>query len=130
MNQTLFPTLDDDGYCLIDGEERNRNFDTFEIPQEVIRNNLIEGIAVKLGFSIKVTDEEEGFDIANERMWVYVTEVNNDMNGNKYYVGTLANQPVYSSCKLQYGDEIKFRPKHVIGFDLEYSIKQMKELCK
>jgi uncharacterized protein YegJ (DUF2314 family) len=91
-------------YTLDDGEEVNRECpDTFWIPPRDERENLLPGELVKLIFRITLGDEQHV-----ERMWVIVKE--RKANG---YIGVLDNDP-YCTTELRSGEQIEFRPEHVI----------------
>lgn len=92
-------------YQLGDGEKSNQEHpETFSIPSRKERENLIPGMNVKLIFQIRDGDME-----LTERMWVIVTDKKPD-----HYVGSLNNNPC-STTKLRAGDEVIFRPEHVIN---------------
>ena len=72
------------------------------------RENLAPGTYVKLPFRFRAEDANRR-DFDTERMWVLVTEVDDD----GYYVGTLENDPKHDG-KLRCGDTIHFHPLHVM----------------
>lgn len=91
-------------YALDNGEELNREHpDTFWIPPRDERENLLPGELVKLIFRISLEEEPHV-----ERMWVIVKE--RVANG---YIGVLDNDP-YCTTELQSGEQIEFRPEHII----------------
>jgi uncharacterized protein YegJ (DUF2314 family) len=91
-------------YVLDNGEELNREHpDTFWIPLRDERENLLPGELVKLIFRISLEEEQHV-----ERMWVIVKE--RVANG---YIGVLDNDP-YCTTELQSGEQIEFRPEHII----------------
>jgi uncharacterized protein YegJ (DUF2314 family) len=91
-------------YELEDGENQHQQYpDTFWIPSRAERENILPGTNVKITFKIYVGDEE-----CFERMWVEVVNKQAD-----HYVGYLNNYPA-SNTEMRPGDEIVFRPEHVI----------------
>lgn len=90
----------------MDGELMNAQHpETFEIPPRLDREMVRIGDFVKLGFIYpKVTDEEQTM---GERMWVKVTAYSGLL-----FTGTIANTPF--EAELNYGDEVKFMPQHVL----------------
>jgi hypothetical protein len=90
-----------DRFTLIDGVSRNaENPDTFEIPDTDEKAEVTIGDFVKLGF--EYVDE----DFGGERMWVKIVHTSP-------LRGTLANHPL--GDELEYGDEIEFEARHIIG---------------
>jgi len=89
-----------------DGVRRNRRSpSTFWIPSEEAKAKIRHGDVVRLIF-------EERFPGGwSERMWVEVTKV-----GRRRLVGSLRNQP-FTMPRLERGDKVKFRRKHVIDID-------------
>jgi uncharacterized protein YegJ (DUF2314 family) len=88
---------------LDDGVERNRlHPETFEIPSAPERETLKPGDHVKLAF---LTPHGE---CGGERMWVEVTNAK-----GQTCVGALKNNPVVIE-DLEWGQEIKFTPRHVL----------------
>lgn len=85
---------------------------TFYKPSRKITDQLEIGNLAKLNFQFKSTNDE---DPLGERMWVIITEKNNDK-----FKGTLDNNPFYLS-ELYYNDIIDFEHKHIIDHDLEVS---------
>lgn len=85
--------------------------DTFEIPPDYIRDGLIPGDFVKLVF---IQENPE----AGERMWVEVKRVL-----KKGYEGVLANRPTMIDG-LEFGDVVKFEPKHVADVQPHSSANQ------
>jgi hypothetical protein len=85
---------------------------TFYKPSKEITQNLEVGNIVKLTFEFDSKNEEHP---GAERMWVEITEINDDQ-----FVGKLDNHPFYLH-ELYAGDEIKFEHKHIIDHDLELS---------
>lgn len=107
--------FDIEGWELESGVAQNhRHPETFEIPDEASRQNLVPGDIVKLAFRVNVgevdehTDDEGGF---GERMWVNVTG-----SVGPYFTGTLSNQPITSDEQdvLRFGSPVVFLPEHVI----------------
>jgi hypothetical protein len=82
------------------GVERNRTYpDTFEIPDEEDKNDIIPGDHVRLMFEMRHW---------GERTWVDVVEVK-----RRHFVGRLRNDPV-GIPKLEYGDTVRFKRDHII----------------
>ena len=104
------PELGKDGWCLEDGEQRNREAPgTFLIPDMELRRTLQPGDFVKLIFKIAAEDQEQA---SVERMWVIVRE--RTPNG---YVGMLNNEPktVAMNDRLRLGIEMPFDYRHIIS---------------
>lgn len=105
------PTMDKDGYELSNAEIiHQENPDTFYLPPEEHRANLLVGDSVKLIFQIAIEDEELG-NVLGERMWVRVKG-----KIGPYYIGNLDNNPLTSSEQdnIIYDDMVIFLPEHVI----------------
>ena len=103
------PSLDLDGWCLDDAEQRRaRAPDTFIIPSKKLRSALGRGALAQLLFMITVEDGEEP---ECERMWVVVRR---RFPGG--YLGVLDNDPtcIEKNHELWSGSEIPFEPRHVI----------------
>lgn len=95
-------------YELADGEELSREYpDTFGIPSEHERYNVIAGNNVKLIF-VYASGQP------SERMWVNVTKIES-VDGNKVYTGFINNDPF--NKKLKYRDIVEFYPKNIIRID-------------
>jgi hypothetical protein len=104
------PDLQLDGWCLEDGEARQRAAPTsFEIPGRQDREQLQPGDYAKLIFRISLDDESE--PVAIERIWVLVRE---RVPGG--YLGILDNDPtsIAENDELWSGIELPFGPHHVI----------------
>lgn len=100
------------GYELLDAEAwSRRNPATFEIPSAEVRRGLApprgarDTVLAKLVFL-----PSDG--LAGERMWV---RVSGGRGGS--YVGLLDNEPV-AAVGASLGDEVRFRPEHVIDVDV------------
>jgi len=107
--QHRLANIKDDGWELEDGEELHReNPDLFWIPSNNIRNNLLQGMIVKLIFKIKTIDEDAKEEDNFERMWVIVKE---KING--YYIGELDNDPRCTD-EIKAGLKVVFEPRHVV----------------
>lgn len=107
-------TFECDGYQLSNGEKlHKKNPKKFWIPSLKIRNNFKVGDVVKLVFEYKKPLYYSDFFCyaSAERMWVIIKEVK---DGN--YIGVLANSPNPES-NLTIGDEIFFKPKHIITYE-------------
>lgn len=88
-------------YKLKSGVKLNKlHPDTFEIPSLEDKELIEPGDFAKLIF--------DGGDFGTERMWVQVTA-----NYGMTLTGTLANEP-FMIPGLIHGDQIEFKPKHII----------------
>jgi hypothetical protein len=103
-----FATHEGNGYYLEDAVWMSRYRDDVNPPPESMRNNLPVGAYAKLLFRF-AAENAERHDNETERMWVLVTEADEDGN----YVGSLENDPNHSDV-LVYGDRIHFHPLHVM----------------
>lgn len=104
------PDIERDGWCLDDGEERQREApNKFWVPSADEREGLQPGDYAKLIFRISVDDGEAPVSV--ERMWVVVRE---RIPGG--YLGTLDNDPdaIEENDELWSGIELPFSPRHVI----------------
>jgi hypothetical protein len=89
---------------LMDAQKQHNKYpDTFWIPDLNDRKSMKIGTICQLVFLGQKH---------SERMWVIITEVDND-NEDIKYTGTLDNDPIYIRY-IKCGDEVKFEPKHVI----------------
>jgi hypothetical protein len=108
-----WPSLANDFWELDSAERRHAESpDTFWIPDRSEREQLQPGQAAKLLFVIEADDD--GAAVTNtERMWVLVTELNQDG-----YIGILDSQPASiepsDDVYLIMGAEVPFRAEHVI----------------
>lgn len=99
-------------YWLVNGEQMALlHPDTFEIPSRQERENMLPETNVKLEFRIKI-----GESIFAERMWVIV-----EKNMGDHYIGTLNNIPT-STNMLRVGDEVIFKPQHILRFLLSEEV--------
>jgi len=103
-----FPTHAENGYYLEDAVWMSEYRDDVNPPPEELRNDLPVGTYVKLLFRFAAEDAQRQ-DNQTERMWVLITEVDEDEN----YVGTLENDPSHGDV-LACGDTIHFHPLHVM----------------
>jgi hypothetical protein len=103
-----FPTYAENGYYLEDAVWRAQYRDDVHPPSKKPRDNLEVGTYVKLLFRFAPEDAERR-DKQTERMWVVVTDIDEDGN----YIGTLDNDPHHSDT-LSSGDTIHFHPLHVM----------------
>lgn len=87
-------------YNLIDCQERNRKYWTFEVPSQDAIDRLRPGDFAKLVFDDR------------ERMWVEISK--RDCN---YFDGQLANHPI-DLDEIEYGDRVCFHAKHIA--DIRY----------
>lgn len=88
------------------GVKRNRlHPDTFWIPSDEEKETIEPGDVVKLMF--------EQCDGWVERMWVSVEKI-----GRRRWVGTLNSHPL-DFPRLHPGCKIRFRPEHIIDYDLD-----------
>ena len=103
------PDLEHDGWCLVDGEQLNRDAPrTFHIPDLAVRRGLQPGDFAKLVFEIAVEGDEYP---SVERMWVIVRE-----RTPTGYLGMLDNQPdaIAENDRLWLGTEVPFDHRHII----------------
>jgi hypothetical protein len=88
------------------GIEQNRLYpESFWIPSPEEKDDVVPGDSVRIAFDVGWPDQW------GERIWVEVKRV-----GRFRMVGILANQPV-GIPKLDFGDRVKFRKKHIIDID-------------
>lgn len=104
-----FPTYAENGYYLEDAIWISQYRDDVHPPSEELRSNLDVGTYVKLLFRF-AAEEAERQNNQTERMWVLVTDVDEDGN----YTGTLENDPHHADT-LSCGDTIHFHPLHVMA---------------
>ena len=104
-----FPTHAAHGYYLEDAVWMSQCRDDVNPPAEDVRSNLPIGTYAKLLFRFAAEDAERR-DNETERMWVLITELDEDEN----YVGTLENDPNHAGV-LTCGDTIHFHPLHVMA---------------
>ncbi len=105
------PDFDVDGWCLEDGEQRNREHpDKFLIPDLAVRDALQPGDFAKLVFRIAIEDQPEAF----ERMWVIVRA---RVSGG--YLGMLDNEPtkICENDEFWRGTELPFQAKHIVAVE-------------
>jgi uncharacterized protein YegJ (DUF2314 family) len=92
---------------LDNGVKRNRQYpDTFGIPSDEEKADLVPGVAVKLMFN-----QSDGWA---ERMWVQIDKI-----GRCYLVGYLVNTPL-GFPRLDSGRRIRFRRDHIIDIAWDY----------
>jgi Uncharacterized protein conserved in bacteria (DUF2314) len=97
--------------ALDSGVKRNREHpDSFQIPGEEEKQAIEPGVFVKLMFD---TTDLWGRRNWGERMWVKVIAIK-----KHHIVGELSNQPI-GIPRLYPGDQVKFRPHHIIDIDWE-----------
>lgn len=104
------PNFAIDGWCLVNGEERNKATQSiFQIPSVTAREGLKPGDLAKLIFRIQITDVEQM--VATERMWVIVREC---IPGA--YLGVLDNDPnsLAKNKDFSSGIELPFSARHII----------------
>jgi hypothetical protein len=89
-----------------------RHPETFEIPSDDEKREILPGDSVKAAFTMR--------DGWGERMWIDVTKV-----GRRRITGVLANEPI-GIPRLYGGDTVKVRREHVIDIILDV---QASELC-
>lgn len=95
-------------YVLDSGEALHAESpETFYLPSVEARRNLRPGALAKLVFRGQDVDGH----MHVERMWVQVTQA-----GGGNYRGILSNSPYYI-VGLNHGDDVPFRPEHVIQID-------------
>lgn len=86
-------------------KERNAEApESFEIPDEELRLNLVPESDAKLIFTLSGRD---GLQV--ERMWVRITS-----RTDTGYVGVLNNEPGTPDAPIKLGDRVEFRPDHII----------------
>ena len=103
-----FAMYSENGYYLEDAIWMTQYRDDVRPPSEELRGNLEVGTYVKLLFRFAAEDANRR-DKQTERMWVLITEVDEDGN----YIGTLEHDPHHSNT-LTCGDTIHFHPLHVM----------------
>lgn len=103
-----FPTHETDGYYLEDAVWMSQYQSDVHTPPDEVRSNLAVGSYAKLLFRF-APEHAERNDNETERMWVLVTEANEEG-----YVGTLANDPHHGDV-VAYGATINFHPLHVMA---------------
>ena len=106
-------TMDDDGWCLQDAEERVERADgLYWLPDRWTREHLEEHVPedgyVKLLFVIH--DLDDPGEPAVERMWVTLTG-----REGEFYHGHLANEP-HTRGTAKEGMPVWFRAEHVIDY--------------
>jgi len=108
------PSVEVDGWTLVSAEERHRSHpDTFKIPSREDREGLAPGQAAKLLFDIETRSDGRVIDRGVDRMWVIVKS-----RSQSGYIGVLDSDPgIAEGLRLQRGDEIAFRPEHVLQID-------------
>lgn len=87
--------------------------DTFEIPSKEEIDSLKINDLVKLIF----TEENDNPEIMPERMWVKITEINEDN-----FKGILDNDPYYLKS-IKCGDEVVFKSENII--DIYWDLKKI-----
>lgn len=98
------PTLDRDGWQLESGVARHAEApDTFEVPDESTRSQLVPGCDAKLIFTLG----SDGPQV--ERMWVRIIGYT-----DTGYVGELENEPRTKHAPIALGDIVEFGPDHII----------------
>jgi len=101
-----FPTFAVNGYYLEDAMWLSEFLPDIDPPHADIRENLSVGQYVKLVFRFAGEDSDRQNNEC-ERMWVVVTEQNDDGN----YHGTIENDPHHDASN--FGDSLVFHPLHV-----------------
>jgi hypothetical protein len=112
-------TLVNNGYELSNAEDMHSEHpETFYLPSEEERTNLLIDDTVKLIFQIAVEPDERHAPDGEfgERMWVQVKG-----KFGPYYVGTLDNNPITTTEQnnIIYDDLVVFLPEHVIDIHEE-----------
>jgi hypothetical protein len=112
MNRVIVraPDLHKDGWCLLDGEQLNRDAPkTFHIPDLAVRRNLQLGDFAKLVFEIAVEGDKYP---SVERMWVVIRE-----RTPSGYLGVLDNEPdcISENDSFWLGTEVPFDHRHIIA---------------
>jgi Uncharacterized protein conserved in bacteria (DUF2314) len=94
------------------GDKRNKKYPkSFEIPSPQDKAEVQPGDLVKVMFEPSFFPP--GSDKIGERMWVRVTKV-----GRRRLEGCISNDP-FCFPRLEYGDMIKFKRKHIIDIDFD-----------
>ena len=94
---------------LIDGVWSNmRHPDSFEIPDQAVRESLRVGDMVKISF-------EETSSFGAERIWAQVTKIQH--RGQRKYEGELRNTPFF--IPYDFGSKVTFNAEHVIGVHMD-----------
>ena len=104
------PSLERDGWCLLDGEQLSREApQTFHIPELALRQNLQLGDFAKLTFEIAVEGEKYP---SVERMWVVIRE-----RTPSGYLGVLDNEPdcISENDRFWLEAEVPFDHRHIIA---------------
>ncbi|WP_254514016.1 DUF2314 domain-containing protein [Anatilimnocola floriformis] len=104
-----YPTFAENGYYLEDALWLSQYRDDITPPPEETRDDLPPGTYVKLIFRFAAEDAERQDD-ETERMWVQITDRDEDEN----YVGELANDPHHAQV-LACGDVVSFHPLHIMA---------------
>lgn len=101
------PSLELDGWCLDDAEQRRARAPDTVIPSKKLRSGLVRGALAQLLFMITVEDGEAP---EREPMWVIVRR---RFPGG--YLGVLHDDPncIEKNQELWSGSEIPFEPRHV-----------------
>jgi hypothetical protein len=96
--------------ALLSAEERHAEHpDTFQIPDWVHRRMLKPGDVAKVIF------EPRDADCLPERIWVRVTHCVSVGYVGGYYIGTLANDPLFLPAK--FGHVVRFCPEHIVDIE-------------
>lgn len=105
--------MDDDGWSLLDAEERLAQGDNlYWLPDRWVREHLEDHVAeggyAKLMF--RVLDPNDAREPAIERMWVTLSS-----RDGEFYHGHLANEPDTKGTPCE-GMPVWFRAEHIIDF--------------
>lgn len=106
----MVTTLEEDGWVLVSAVQRHQaSPDTFKIPSEARRRNLLRGEAAKILFDIETRESGTVIDHGIDRMWAIVTSVQGDR-----YCGILDSDPGKAEdLNLSKGDLIDFDSSHI-----------------
>ncbi len=121
---TFMPELQKDGWELESAEERHLAApDSFPIPSEEERANVLVGSKVKLLFLNRGHDENGDY-IQHEPLWVKVTEASESR-----YIGILEGRPKTSDV-LSLGSRIAFGPEHIASIRKRHLIYDFETIKK
>lgn len=89
--------------------------ETFKIPEEGIRKMIPVGMMVKI-----IIETRSKYSIP-DRIWVEVTNISHDREGQQFYLGVLRNDTLVGS----YGSLIgPFYPRNICDFDIDAFIEK------
>jgi len=105
-----FPTFAEKGYYLENAAWFAENFDDISLPNDPNLESIVIGGFVKLAFRF-ADEKSEQLDGQYERMWVHVTEIDQD-----WMVGILDNDPYLDSHRaiINSEDSVQFHVSQII----------------